>query len=89
VPSWLVGEHTAFDAEVFMRDSASRLANRIQLTTDGLRLCVNAIETAFHGDIDCATLHELFDSPGGLENERRYSPAICHGVEVSEGQRLP
>lgn len=52
VPSWLVGERTALDAEVFMRDLASRLSNRVQLTTDGLKLHVRAVETAFAGDID-------------------------------------
>jgi hypothetical protein len=44
VPSWLVGENTAFDAEMFMRDLASRLTNRVQLITDGLRLYVNAVK---------------------------------------------
>ena len=46
VPTWLVGERTAFDAEVFMRDLASRLTNRVQLTTDGHRAYLNAVETA-------------------------------------------
>ncbi|KZS68257.1 transposase [Mycobacterium ostraviense] len=82
VPSWLVGERTAFDAEVFMRDLASRLASRIQLTTDGLRLYVNAVETAFAGDIDYAVLHKLYDAPGGADNERHYSPAVCTGIEI-------
>jgi IS1 family transposase len=82
VPSWLVGERTADDAEVFMRDLASRLANRVQLTTDGLRLYVNAVETAFAGDVDYAMLHKIYDSPVGAENERRYSPAVCTGIDV-------
>ncbi|MCV7199863.1 hypothetical protein H7J74_25860 [Mycobacterium angelicum] len=50
---------------------ASRLDNRVQLTTDGLRLYVNAVETAFAGDIDYAVLHKLYDAPGGADNERR------------------
>lgn len=82
VPSWLVGERTAEDAEVFIRDLASRLANRVQLTTDGLRLYVNAVETAFHGDIDYAMLHKIYDAPAGEDNERRYSPAVCTGIEI-------
>jgi hypothetical protein len=52
VPSWLVGERTAEDAEVFMRDVASRLSHRVQLTTGGLRFYVNAVEAAFGADID-------------------------------------
>lgn len=82
VPSWLVGERTADDAEVVMRDLASRLANRVQLTTDGLRLYVNAVEATFAGDIDYAVLHKIYNSPGGVENERRYSPAVCTGIEI-------
>jgi IS1 family transposase len=82
VPSWLVGERTAEDAEVFIRDLASRLANRVQLTTDGLRLYVRAVESAFHGDIDYAQLHKIYDAPGGDDNERRYSPAVCTGIEI-------
>jgi IS1 family transposase len=82
VPSWLVGERTAEDAEVFIRDLASRLANRVQLTTDGLRLYVRAVETAFHGDIDYATLHKIYASPDLADDERRYSPAVCTGIEI-------
>lgn len=82
VPSWLVGERTAEDAEFFIRDLASRLANRVQLTTDGLRLYVRAVESAFHGDIDYAQLHKLYDAPGGEGNERRYSPAVCTGIDI-------
>jgi hypothetical protein len=82
VPSWLVGERTADDAEVFMRDLASRLANRVQLTTDGLKLYVKAVETVFAGDIDYAVLHKIYDSAAGTGNERRYSPAVCTGIEI-------
>lgn len=82
VPSWLVGERTAEDAEVFIRDLASRLANRVQLTTDGLRLYINAVESTFHGDIDYAQLHKIYESPAPESNERRYSPAICTGTDI-------
>lgn len=81
VPSWLVGERTAEDAEFFIRDLASRLANRVQLTTDGLRLYVRAVENAFHGDIDYAQLHKIYASPA-FDDERRYSPAVCLGIDV-------
>jgi IS1 family transposase len=82
VPSWLVGERTAEDAEYFIRDLASRLANRVQLTTDGLRLYVHAVENAFHGDIDYAQLHKIYAGPNGFDDERRYSPAVCTGIDV-------
>jgi IS1 family transposase len=82
VPSWLVGERTADDARIIIRDLASRLENRIQLTTDGLKLYINAVEESFHGDIDYAMLHKLYDAPDPVDNERRYSPAICTGYEI-------
>lgn len=82
VPSWLVGERTADDAEVFIRDLASRLVNRVQLTTDRLRLYVSAVEHAFHGDIDYAMLHKIYNAPSGVEDERRYSPAVCTGIDI-------
>jgi IS1 family transposase len=82
VPSWLVGERTAEDAGVFIRDLASRLENRVQLTTDGLKLYVNAVESAFAGDIDYAMLHKLYSAPDAVDNERRYSPANCTGFEI-------
>jgi IS1 family transposase len=88
VPSWLVGERTGFDAEVFMRDVASRLTNRIQLTTDGNRVYVNAVETAFGSDIDYAMLHKIYASQDA-EDERRYSPAVCTGIEIKIIQGKP
>ena len=84
VPSWLVGERTADDAEVFMRDLASRLHHRVQLTTDGLRLYLNAVETAFGAGIDYAMLHKIYAAPEGRDDERRYSPAVCTGIDLRE-----
>ncbi len=81
VPSWLVGERTGEDAHVFMHDVASRLANRVQLTTDGLRSYLQAVEGAFGDDVDYAVLHKVYGDPGGVDNERRYSPAECTGTE--------
>lgn len=89
VPSWLVGERNAEDAEVFIRDLASRLANWVQLTTDGLRLYVNAVQTAFHGDIDHAVLHKIYATPNAFDDERRYSPAVCTGIDVRKVNENP
>jgi hypothetical protein len=71
VPAWLVRERTGYDAEVFMRDLASRLTHRVQLTTDGLSTYVTAVETAFGPDIDYAQLHKIYASPEHVEDERR------------------
>ena len=89
VPSWLVGSRDTFDAEVFMRDLASRLRNRVQLTTDGHRAYLTAVESAFGGDIDYSVLHKIYGAPEGAGDERRYSPAECTGIElrVVQGRR--
>jgi IS1 family transposase len=89
VPSWLVGERTADDAEVFMRDLASRLRHRTQLTTDGHRAYLNAVEAAFGADIDYAVLHKIYASPAKPEDQRRYSPATCLGIDVRVVQGVP
>jgi hypothetical protein len=55
------------------------MANRIQLTTDGHKAYLQAVEGAFGADIDYAMLVKLYGAPQGAENERRYSPATCTG----------
>lgn len=70
--SWLVGTRDAGTAYVFMNDVASRLRNRIQLTTDGNAAYLVAVDQAFGGDIDFATLTKVY---GNDLTERRYSPA--------------
>jgi hypothetical protein len=82
VPSWLVGERGGVDAEVFMRNLASRLTNRVQLTTDGHRTYLNAVESAFGSDIDYAVLHKIHGNATGVEAERRHSPAVCTGIDI-------
>ncbi len=81
VPSWYVGKRTALDALEFMRDVASRLDNRVQLTTDGHQPYLIAVDRAFGGDIDYAMLQKLY-GVDPTEDQRRYSPAKCIGVEV-------
>ena len=77
--SWLVGDRNAEYANAFMQDIADRLLNRVQLTTDGLKAYIEAVEGAFGADIDYAQLIKLYGpSPDG---EKRYSPAVCTGAE--------
>jgi len=82
IPCWLLGKRDAGSATEFIQDLANRLANRVQLTTDGLRVYVNAVIDAFADDIDYAMLHKIY----GVEpaNEARYSPAKCIGCETQE-----
>jgi IS1 family transposase len=77
VPSFMIGTRGAQTAKAFMDDLASRLANRVQLTTDGHRVYLQAIEDAFGDDVDYAMLVKLYGNDG--ESEKRYSPAECIG----------
>ena len=82
VCSWAVGHRDWVTARHFVDDLAGRMANRIQLTTDGNRLYLYAIKAAFQKDIDYGILMKLY---GGKVDESgpnvRYSPAACIGAE--------
>lgn len=79
IVSWLVGERDAGYATEFINDVATRVATRIQLTTDGLRAYLEAVEGAFGAAIDFAQLVKLYgEAP---EAEKRYSPAQCIGCD--------
>jgi len=79
VVSWLVGNRTGEHAEIFCRDLQSRVANRIQLTTDQHRMYLLAVENAFDWQgVDFAQLHKIYGT--APEGERRYSPPICLGT---------
>lgn len=82
VPSWLVGRRDAEDAYLFMQDLASRLARRVQLTTDGHRTYLNAVDDAFANQIDYAMLVQLYDP--APEGKKRYNPAQCVGMQQHE-----
>jgi IS1 family transposase len=73
VPCWRIGGRNAWHAQHFMYDLASRLANRVQLTTDGHRVYLQAVEQAFGTEIDYAMLVKLYSSDRA-EGEVRYSP---------------
>jgi IS1 family transposase len=76
--SWLVGERDIRYAKIFMKDVADRLNNRVQLTTDGLKAYLEAVEQSFGSDIDFAQLVKLYgDAPEGT---KRYSPPKCNGT---------
>jgi IS1 family transposase len=80
VISYLVGGRGADWARDFMEDCASRIRNRVQITTDGHKAYLEAVENAFGADVDYAQLHKIFGA--SLENETRYSPATCIGCEM-------
>lgn len=76
-----VGDRSAATAIEFMDDLCARLANRVQLTTDGHKAYLEAVEGAFGGDIDYAMLIKLYGDLGGKTAERKYSPAECTGIK--------
>src|SRR5665213_726914 len=82
VPSWMVGDRSTATAIEFIRDVSFRMANRVQLTTDGHGSYIEAVEQGFRGDIDFAQLIKIYGQPEGADNERRYSPAVCTGTKI-------
>ena len=78
--SWLVGDRGANTAFSFMDDLASRLANRVQLTTDGHHVYLDAVDEAFRSNIDYAMLVKIYGRDES-EPETRYSPAKCNGAK--------
>jgi IS1 family transposase len=85
VVSWLVGDRDADAANAFMKDVAERLVNRVQLTTDGHKAYLVAVERAFEYDIDYAMLVKLYGGSEGVnEQERKYSPAVCTGSKKTK-----
>ena len=81
-PCWLVGPRDASTAYHFMHDLAPRLAHRVQLTTDGLKAYLSAVEDAFGSEIDFAQLIKIYGTNVGpnIPAEVRYSPAQCMGA---------
>jgi IS1 family transposase len=79
VPCWSVGLRDADCAYGFVSDLKARLANRVQLTTDGHGMYLEAVESAFGSEIDFAQLVKRYGQDP--EPERRYSPAKCLGAD--------
>ena len=78
VPSFFVGNRDGRSAKIFIDDLAGRLAHRVQLTTDGLKAYLEAVEGSFGAEVDYAQLIKVY---GGSQDEVRYSPAECIGCE--------
>ena len=78
--SWMVGQRDPGTAYEFMNDLSSRLANRLQLTTDGLKMYLTAVDASFGSHIDYAMLVKVYGTD--VEGQKRYSPAQCIGCET-------
>lgn len=89
--NWTVGDRSGATAKVFMDGVAERLANRVQLTTDGHKAYLLAVDKAFGADVDYAMLDKIYGESAEKGPARRYSPAVCLGAEkkIIEGQPDP
>lgn len=87
IPSFKVGSRDADAARDFIGDLASRLANRVQLTSDGHKPYLEAVEEAFGADVDYAMLVKHYGAPVGPVG--RYSPGECVGVELRRVEGRP
>ncbi len=87
IVGWLVGGRDADYANEFMQDIASRLANRVQLTTDGHIPYLEAVEGAFGANVDFAQLVKMYGpAPDG---QKRYSPPVCVGARKERFEGKP
>jgi len=78
--SYLVGGRDGWWAREFMNDCAKRIVGRVQITTDGHRVYLDAVEDAFGMDVDYAQLQKIYGAVE--ENDTRYSPAVCIGCDM-------
>lgn len=91
VPCWEVGPRNAETAVHFIANLKARLKNRVQLTSDGLRVYLNAVEHAFGADIDYAMLVKTYGEPVVPSPERKYSPSefVCAEQRIIQGDPDP
>ena len=90
IVSYEIGDRSAMTAIDFMDDLRERLANRVQLTTDGNKVYLEAVEGAFGSDVDYAMLVKLYGGPSGEQgHERKYSPAVCTGIKKRRVEGSP
>ena len=89
VASWHVGTRDSEAAMTFIDDLAPRLASRVQLTSDGHKAYLEAVEGASGGNVDYAQLVKLYGSEGGVSSDKRYSPAECTGIHKRSVEGKP
>ena len=88
VISWMLGGRGVGYARRFLEDVAPRLANRVQLTTDGHRAYLESVPEAFAYDVDWAMLVKIYKNDSKEEN-RRYSPGVCTGAKKEPRIGMP
>jgi IS1 family transposase len=81
VPAFRVGQRDAATANAFLRDVASRMTNRVQISTDGLNAYVDAVEMAFGGDADYGQIIKTYGVETSIQPQRRYSAPEITAIE--------
>ena len=81
VLSWRIGDRSGMTAIDFVDDLRGRLANRVQLSSDGHKAYLEAVEGAFGGDVDYAQVIKQYGKAAGVDDETRHSPAVCTSIE--------
>lgn len=89
IPCWFVGDRSAGSAYHFIHDLKDRLASRVQLTTDGYRPYIQAVEDAFGSEIDYAMLIKIYGNAPTDNSNVRYSPAQCMGARKAVISGMP
>jgi hypothetical protein len=87
IPSWIVGPRDGVTARIFVNDLAARLADRVQLTSDGLSIGLQAVERAFRGQVDYAQLVKIYGDAS--EGQKRYSPQNASGANGRQLSPIP
>jgi len=88
VPTFAVGDRSGYMADCFIEDLASRLSNRVQLSSDALRAYADAVERAFGAEVDYGSIIKTFGQ-GDVDEQRRYSPAKITGIRRMPVQGQP
>lgn len=89
VVSYMVGGRGADWAHDFMEDCASRIKGHVQLTTDGHKAYLEAVEHAFGGNVDYAQLQKIYGASEETITLKRYSPAKCIGCDMKTISGVP
>ncbi len=87
IPCWLIGRGDAIAARDFIEDLASRLANRVQLRTDGHKPYLTTVDRVFGEEIDCVQLMKICGAD--VEGRKRYSPVQCIGTSAQAAAGHP
>lgn len=89
IVTWLVGDRSSRSARPFMQDVADRIVTRLQLTTDGHRPYMTAVDMAFGNRADYAMLDKMYGSTSDKGPDRKYSPGVCLGTKKTAVFGLP